>query len=128
MLKSTNYEICNLDALTYAGNLENLKDIEQASNYTFIKGDIANEELINGLFENFNFDSIVHLAAESHVDRSIHDPMAFVRTNVIGTVNLLNCAKKYWKKDLNGKRFYHVSTDEVNGSLGEMGLFTESTP
>lgn len=122
-----NYRIYNLDALTYAGNLENLKDIEGAPNYKFIKGDIADQELIYGLFKEFDFDAVVHLAAESHVDRSIHDPMAFVRTNVLGTVNLLNSAKDQWNGEFQNKRFYHVSTDEVYGSLGTTGLFTEST-
>lgn len=122
-----NYRIYNLDALTYAGNLENLKDVEEAPNYKFIKGDIADQELIYGLFKEFDFDTVVHLAAESHVDRSIHDPMAFVRTNVLGTVNLLNSAKDQWNGEFQNKRFYHVSTDEVYGSLGTTGLFTEST-
>ena len=127
MVKSyPEYNIFNLDKLTYAGNLENLKDIENAANYKFIKGDIENEELINELFKEHNFDGVIHLAAESHVDRSIKDPMAFVRTNVIGTVNLLNTAKNAWK-NLDNKRFYHVSTDEVYGSLGNTGLFTEET-
>ncbi len=122
------YHIFNLDCLTYAGNLENLKDIEKRSNYTFIKGDINDVEFISGLFKEFNFDSIIHLAAESHVDRSITDPLAFVKTNVIGTMNLLNVAKDSWGKNFRDKRFYHVSTDEVYGSLGEKGLFTELTP
>lgn len=122
-----NYHIYNLDALTYAGNLENLKDIEDFPNYHFIKGDIVDEPFINDLFVKINFDGVIHLAAESHVDRSIEDPLAFVRTNIIGTVNLLNAAKKIWKDDYEGKRFYHVSTDEVYGSLGQEGLFTEDT-
>ncbi len=122
------YTIYNLDALTYAGNLENLRDIESRSNYTFIKGDIVDQEFIAQLFETYQFDGIVHLAAESHVDRSITDPLAFVRTNIIGTVNLLNAARDAWGKDLEGKRFYHISTDEVYGSLGAEGLFTEHTP
>ncbi len=126
--KYSNYHIYNLDALTYAGNLENLVDIEKASNYTFIKGDITDEVFISDLFEKHQFDGIVHLAAESHVDRSIEDPMAFVRTNVIGTVNLLNAARKIWDNNFEEKRFYHVSTDEVYGSLGTKGLFTETTP
>jgi dTDP-glucose 4,6-dehydratase len=117
-----------LDALTYAGNLENLKDIEGAENYTFVKGDITNGEYIDSLFLKHKFDGVIHLAAESHVDRSITDPLAFVKTNVIGTVNLLNAAKALWKDNFSGKRFYHVSTDEVYGSLGKTGLFTESTP
>jgi dTDP-glucose 4,6-dehydratase len=123
-----NYQIYNLDALTYAGNLENLKDIEDFPNYHFIKGDIVDEPFIKDLFVKVNFDGVIHLAAESHVDRSIEDPLAFVRTNVIGTVNLLNAAKNSWKDSTLGKRFYHVSTDEVYGALGQEGLFTESTP
>lgn len=126
--KYPEYQIYNLDALTYAGNLENIKDIENKSNYTFVKGDIVNEEFINELFVKHNFDSVLHLAAESHVDRSIEDPLAFVKTNVIGTMNLLNAAKNQWKGNFEGKRFYHISTDEVYGSLGAEGLFTETTP
>jgi len=121
------YHILNLDALTYAGNLENLRDIEAAPNYTFVKGDIADAEFINNLFKKHNFDGVIHLAAESHVDRSITDPLAFVRTNIIGTVNLLNAARDSWKGNTGGKRFYHISTDEVYGSLGAEGLFTETT-
>nr|WP_315198928.1 dTDP-glucose 4,6-dehydratase [uncultured Flavobacterium sp.] len=123
-----NYQIFNLDALTYAGNLENIKDIESESNYTFVKGDITDENFIDNLFNEHLFDGVIHLAAESHVDRSIEDPLAFVRTNVIGTMNLLNAAKKSWLGNFEGKRFYHVSTDEVYGSLGAEGLFTETTP
>ncbi|WP_339626189.1 dTDP-glucose 4,6-dehydratase [uncultured Maribacter sp.] len=122
-----NYHIYNLDALTYAGNLENLKDIEDFPNYHFIKGDIVDEPFINDLFVKIDFDGVIHLAAESHVDRSIEDPLAFVRTNVIGTVNLLNAAKKLWSNSYVKKRFYHVSTDEVYGSLGKEGLFTETS-
>ncbi|WP_406844521.1 dTDP-glucose 4,6-dehydratase [Flavobacterium soyae] len=125
--KYPDYQIFNLDALTYAGNLENIKDIEDKSNYTFIKGDIVEENFINGLFSTHNFDGVLHLAAESHVDRSIEDPLAFVKTNVIGTMNLLNAAKNQWKGNYEGKRFYHISTDEVYGSLGADGLFTETT-
>ncbi|TCN56355.1 dTDP-glucose 4,6-dehydratase [Flavobacterium circumlabens] len=121
------YQIFNLDALTYAGNLENIKDIENHPNYHFVKGDIVDEAFINELFLNYNFDGILHLAAESHVDRSIEDPLAFVKTNVIGTMNLLNAAKNQWKDDFTNKRFYHISTDEVYGSLGAEGLFTETT-
>ena len=121
-------QIFNLDALTYAGNLENNADIESAHNYTFIKGDIVDAEFISQLFEEHQFDGVVHLAAESHVDRSILDPLAFVKTNVIGTMNLLNAAKTIWANDFEGKRFYHISTDEVYGSLGATGLFTETTP
>jgi len=122
-----NYSIYNLDALTYAGNLENLKDIEVLPNYTFLKGDITDALFISSIFEKYKFDSVIHLAAESHVDRSITDPLAFVATNVIGTVNLLNAAKEIWKDNLVNKLFYHISTDEVYGSLGETGLFTETT-
>ena len=121
------YNIFNLDELTYAGNLENLKDVEGKSNYKFIKGDITDAEFIDKIFAEYNFDSVIHLAAESHVDRSIMDPSAFVKTNVLGTINLLNAARKYWK-DFNGKLFYHISTDEVYGSLGADGYFTEQTP
>ena len=122
-----NYHIFNLDALTYAGNLENIKDIENDPNYTFVKGDITDESFINNLFETLLFDGVLHLAAESHVDRSIEDPLSFVKTNVIGTMNLLNAARKCWKDNMTGKRFYHISTDEVYGSLGAEGLFTETT-
>ena len=121
------YSIYNLDKLTYAGNLENLKDIDQHLNYKFLKGDIIDEGFINDLFNKIDFDGVIHLAAESHVDRSIEDPLAFVRTNVIGTVNLLNAAKNSWKENYTDKLFYHVSTDEVYGSLGNEGLFTEKT-
>jgi dTDP-glucose 4,6-dehydratase len=122
-----NYHIFNLDALTYAGNLENISDIDKAPNYTFIKGDIVDADFINDLFQKHQFDGVLHLAAESHVDRSITDPLAFVKTNVIGTMNLLNAAKTSWKDNFEGKRFYHISTDEVYGSLGAEGLFTETT-
>lgn len=121
------YTVYNLDKLTYAGNLENLKDVDQFPNYNFIKGDIVDEDVINKLFKRVAFDGIIHLAAESHVDRSIKDPLDFVRTNIIGTVNLLNAAKDSWKDNYYNKLFYHVSTDEVYGSLGETGLFTEDT-
>ncbi|WDF62908.1 dTDP-glucose 4,6-dehydratase [Flavobacterium sp. KACC 22763] len=126
--KYPEYQIFNLDALTYAGNLENIKDIENKPNYTFVKGDIVDETFINDLFNLHEFDGVLHLAAESHVDRSIEDPLAFVKTNVIGTMNLLNAAKNQWKGNFDGKRFYHISTDEVYGSLGSTGLFTEETP
>lgn len=122
------YTIYNLDALTYAGNLENLRDIEHYPNYNFVKGDIIDINLINDLFKKIRFDGVIHLAAESHVDRSITDPLAFVRTNIMGTVNLLNSARDCWKNNLDGKLFYHISTDEVYGSLGESGLFTETSP
>ncbi|MBQ0768660.1 MAG: GDP-mannose 4,6-dehydratase, partial [Bizionia sp.] len=122
-----NYHIYNLDTLTYAGNLENLRDVEKASNYTFLHGDITDETFINGIFSEHQFDGVVHLAAESHVDRSITDPLAFAKTNILGTMILLNAFKELWKNNWDGKRFYHVSTDEVYGSLGETGLFTETT-
>lgn len=121
------YEIINLDKLTYAGNLENLKDVEDKANYRFIKGDIVDADFIDRLFEEEKPDGIIHLAAESHVDRSISDPSAFVMTNVIGTVNLLNAARKNWEGAYDQHRFYHVSTDEVYGALGAEGLFTEET-
>lgn len=121
------YTIVNLDKLTYAGNLENLKDIEDRPNYKFVKGDICDSQLIESLFKDFQFTGVVHLAAESHVDRSITNPMAFVETNVVGTVTLLNAARNAWKDAYEGKRFYHVSTDEVYGSLGDEGFFTEET-
>ncbi|WP_026710240.1 dTDP-glucose 4,6-dehydratase [Flavobacterium filum] len=122
------YHIYNLDALTYAGNLENIADIEHLPNYTFVKGDITDADFIHQLFEKEQFDGIIHLAAESHVDRSITDPLAFVKTNVIGTMNLLNASRDCWKNDYQDKRFYHISTDEVYGALGDTGLFTETTP
>lgn len=127
VLKYPEYQIYNLDTLTYAGNLENLRDIENAANYTFVKGDITDEKFIQEFFQKQQFDAVIHLAAESHVDRSIVDPLAFVKTNVIGTVNLLQAFKALWQDNWNGKRFYHVSTDEVYGTLGESGLFTEAT-
>lgn len=122
-----NYRIVNLDALTYAGNLENLKDVENASNYVFEHADITDEAQIESVFSKYQPEAVIHLAAESHVDRSISGPMAFVKTNIIGTVNLLNAARKLWNGNWEGKRFYHVSTDEVYGSLGEEGLFYETT-
>ena len=121
------YNIVNLDKLTYAGNLANLKDIEDKANYTFVKGDIVDSEFIDQLFSEQQFDAVIHLAAESHVDRSITNPIDFVMTNVVGTVNLLNAARKYWQGEYESKRFYHVSTDEVYGTLGETGMFTEET-
>ena len=117
----------NLDKLTYAGNLENLKDIEHKTNYTFEKGDIVDAKYVNDLFQRYQFDGLIHLAAESHVDRSISNPLAFIETNIIGTFNLLNASKNTWKNNFNGKLFYHVSTDEVYGSLGKEGFFTETT-
>ena len=122
-----NCHIYNLDALTYAGNLENLRDIENEPNYSFLKADIRNQDEINQIFAKHQFDGVIHLAAESHVDRSISNPLAFVETNVLGTVNLLNAFKSLWNGNFEGKRFYHVSTDEVYGTLGEDGLFTETT-
>jgi dTDP-glucose 4,6-dehydratase len=125
--KYSDYQIVNLDALTYAGNLENLKEIENAPNYVFEKGDITDEKFVPALFEKYNFDGIIHLAAESHVDRSITEPMAFIKTNVFGTVNLLNAAKNAWKNNFEGKRFYHISTDEVYGALENDGTFFVET-
>jgi dTDP-glucose 4,6-dehydratase len=124
--KYTAYRIINLDKLTYAGNLMNLSEVENAENYTFIKGDILDNKLVSELFEKYRIDTVLHLAAESHVDRSIDNPDQFVHTNVLGTVNLLNAARKHWD-NFDGKRFYHISTDEVYGSLGDTGKFTEST-
>ena len=121
------YDIINLDKLTYAGNLENLRDIEDQPNYKFVKGDITDATFIDGLFKDVQPDGIIHLAAESHVDRSISNPLEFVMTNVIGTVNLLNAAKDHWKDRYNDHLFYHVSTDEVYGALGKEGMFTETT-
>jgi dTDP-glucose 4,6-dehydratase len=127
--KYPDYQIVNLDALTYAGNLKNIQDIEKSPNYKFVKGDITDATFINQLFEKEKFDAVIHLAAESHVDRSITDPMSFVMTNVVGTVNLLNAAKNLWKGDMSGKMFYHVSTDEVYGELHHPDtFFTETTP
>ena len=128
LTKYPNYHIYNLDVLTYAGNLENLKDIQSAPNYTFIKGDITDEGFINNIFEKYEFDSVIHLAAESHVDRSITDPLAFAKTNILGTMVLLNAFMKLWKTNWEDRRFYHVSTDEVYGSLSNTGLFEETTP
>ncbi len=122
------YHIFNLDALTYAGNLENIADIAQTSNYTFVKGDIKDIAFINSLFQQHLFDGVIHLAAESHVDRSITNPNAFIETNVLGTANLLNAFRNVWQDNYTGKLFYHVSTDEVYGSLGKTGLFVETTP
>ncbi len=126
--KYSNYNIFNIDALTYAGNLENLKDVEKAVNYKFLYGDITNEKFINDIFETYKFEGVIHLAAESHVDRSIVNPIAFAKTNILGTIILLNAFKRIWANNWKGKRFYNVSTDEVYGSLGETGLFTENTP
>ena len=127
-LAQSDEKVINLDALTYAGNLENLKDVEAKPNYQFEKADITDEARIDQLFLQYSFSHIIHLAAESHVDRSIMDPMAFVKTNVLGTAILLNACIKAWSDNFNDKLFYHVSTDEVYGSLGETGFFTEDTP
>jgi dTDP-glucose 4,6-dehydratase len=121
------YQVINLDKLTYAGNLANLKDIENEPNYRFVKGDIVDLAYINNLFEVERPDAVIHLAAESHVDRSISNPLEFVMTNVVGTVNLLNAAKTIWKDNFADKRFYHVSTDEVYGTLGDTDMFVETT-
>jgi len=126
--KYPEYEIVNLDKLTYAGNLENLKDVEDKSNYQFIKGDITDIDLVKNIFEKYKFSAVLHCAAESHVDRSISDPLAFVKTNVVGAVTLLQTAKEFWKADYSNKLFYHISTDEVYGSLGDEGFFIEETP
>ncbi|MDA3779490.1 MAG: dTDP-glucose 4,6-dehydratase [Bacteroidales bacterium] len=125
--KYSDYKIVNLDNLTYAGNLENLKDIENADNYEFVKGDIVDKDFIYELFEKYMFNGVIHLAAESHVDRSITNPNEFINTNIVGTINLLNAANNIWKDNFADKLFYHISTDEVYGSLGNEGLFTEST-
>jgi dTDP-glucose 4,6-dehydratase len=125
--KYPEYRIVNLDGLTYAGNLENLTDVEKRSNYIFEKGDIVEASFVEDIFNKYNPNAVIHLAAESHVDRSILDPLAFIRTNIIGTVNLLNACRTNWKDDFNGKLFYHISTDEVYGSLGQEGFFTETT-
>ena len=124
--KYPEYRIVNLDALTYAGNLDNLNDIENAENYVFVKADIRDYDRMEEVFREYDIDGVIHLAAESHVDRSISNPLSFIETNVIGTFNLLNAARNCWK-DLNGKLFYHISTDEVYGSLGEEGFFYEDT-
>ena len=125
--KHPEYLVVNLDNLTYAGNLENLKDVENQFNYKFIKGDIVDTNFIQQLFKKEQFDGVIHLAAESHVDRSISNPREFVYTNIIGTVNLLNAAREQWKDQLENKKFYHISTDEVYGALGDSGYFTEET-
>ena len=125
--KYPDYNIFNLDSLTYAGNLENLKDIQNKNNYTFLNGDITDEIYVNKIFKKHQFEGVIHLAAESHVDRSISDPIGFAKTNILGTIILLNAFKNLWFNNWLGKNFYHVSTDEVYGSLGESGLFTENT-
>lgn len=121
-------QVVNLDKLTYAGNLENLADIEKMPNYRFVKADIVDEEQVMEIFREGQFDGVIHLAAESHVDRSIASPKEFIMTNIVGTVNLLNAARFFWKDNMKDKRFYHVSTDEVYGSLGDEGKFMETTP
>lgn len=126
--KYADCKIVNLDKLTYAGNLENLRDIEKKKNYSFVKGDILDADLLKELFQEYQFDGVLHCAAESHVDRSISDPLAFVKTNVLGTATMLQATRENWKEDFEGKLFYHISTDEVYGSLGETGFFTEETP
>ncbi len=126
--KYPEYHIVNLDALTYAGNLENLVDVAQQPNYTFVKADITDTDAIQALFNQFDFQGVIHLAAESHVDRSITDPFSFIRTNILGTVNLIHAAKESWKGKMGGRLFYHISTDEVYGSLGKIGMFAETTP
>lgn len=127
--KYPEYKIFNLDKLTYAGNLENITDLENKPNYAFVKGDITDQEFINTLFKKHAFDAVIHLAAESHVDRSIKNPMEFILTNIVGTVNLLNAAKDNWNaENKQNNLFYHISTDEVYGSLGDEGFFLETTP
>ena len=125
--KYSKYHIVNMDALTYAGNLENLKDIENKDNYSFVKCDICDLDKVSQVFQDYQINSVIHLAAESHVDRSIKDPFSFAQTNVMGTLSLLQAAKSYWKNNFENKLFYHVSTDEVYGSLGAEGFFTETT-
>ena len=125
--KYPQYQIVNLDLLSYAGNLENIKDIDKKENYTFVKGDICDLEGMRTLFEKYKFDTVIHLAAESHVDRSITEPLLFIKTNVLGTATLLQVAKETWDGNYTNKRFYHVSTDEVYGSLGDTGFFYENT-
>ena len=125
--KYSDYHIINLDALTYAGNLENLRDIENRLNYTFIKGDICDYDLVKSIFQEYKIEAVIHLAAESHVDRSIKDPFSFAKTNILGTLSLLQAAKSYWDANFKDKLFYHISTDEVYGTLGNTGFFTENT-
>ena len=125
--KYEEYNIINLDSLSYAGNPENLSDIENSPNYQFEHGDICDQKFLSDLFDKYSFDGVIHLAAESHVDRSITDPLLFIKVNVLGTANLLNVAKEKWKGQEDNKLFFHVSTDEVYGSLGAEGMFTEET-
>lgn len=127
LTKYPKVEIVNLDELTYAGNLDNIADVATAPNYTFVKGDITDVAFIKSLFDDYQFDAVVHLAAESHVDNSIKNPLGFAQTNVMGTLNLLEAARNHWKDDFSDKCFYHISTDEVFGSLGKEGAFTEET-
>src|SRR5436190_10098425 len=122
------YKIINLDKLTYAGNLENLKDVEAKPNYVFEKGDILDIQFLYSIFKKYNFDGVIHLAAESHVDRSLHNPAEFAYTNIVGTLNLLSSAQAAWNGAFEGKLFYHISTDEVYGSAEHGGYFTETTP
>jgi len=126
--KYQNYKVFNLDSLTYAGNLENLKDLENKKNYKFLHGNITDEKYVNEIFNKYQFEGVIHLAAESHVDRSILSPLDFAKTNILGTIILLNAFKLLWSDNWNGKKFYHISTDEVYGSLGDTGLFNENTP
>lgn len=126
--KYPDYQIINFDELTYAGNPDNLRDVEEASNYLFIKGDINDAGLVSSVLRQYEINGVIHLAAESHVDRSIEDPLAFVRTNVLGTATLLDAARRYWKENKTEGKFYHISTDEVYGELGDTGYFTEQTP
>ena len=126
--KYQNYKVFNLDSLTYAGNLENLKDLENKKNYKFLHGNITDEKYVNKIFNKYKFEGVIHLAAESHVDRSILSPLDFAKTNILGTIILLNAFKLLWSDNWNGKKFYHISTDEVYGSLGDTGLFNENTP
>ena len=127
LTKYPKVEIVNLDGLTYAGNVDNIADVATASNYTFVKGDITDVSFIKSLFDDYQFDAVVHLAAESHVDNSIKNPLGFAQTNVMGTLNLLEAVRNQWKDNKTDKRFYHISTDEVFGSLGKEGAFTEET-
>ena len=123
-----NYNVYNMDILTYAGNLENLKDVETSENYKFLYGDISDQSFVNKMFKKYRFEGVINLAAESHVDRSILNPNSFAKTNILGTINLMNSFIELWKNNWKNKKFYQISTDEVYGSLGEAGLFTETSP
>ena len=123
-----NYNVYNMDILTYAGNLENLKDVETSENYKFLYGDISDQSFVNKMFKKYKFEGVINLAAESHVDRSILNPNSFAKTNILGTINLMNSFIELWKNNWKNKKFYQISTDEVYGSLGEAGLFTETSP